>query len=227
MSNPQHNHPPARLPQIVDNPDEGVAEHIREYVTTDGRRGQWLAGWKAPTLLLVTRGRRSGKLRRTALAYGEDDGRYVLVASNGGAKRHPDWYLNLAEDPAVQVQVADDRFAARGRDARADERPALWKLMTSIGPELEEDRRKAREHGREIPVVILERIEGAAPGETKLGTSRSVRDVDEAGAGQEETALRQIAGAAALPVPDDPDMWVCTETIYRWPYVAVARRARA
>jgi hypothetical protein len=59
-----------RSEEIVDNPDDGVAEHIRQYVATDGRRGQWLPGWKAPTLLLVTRGRRSGKLRRTAVAYG-------------------------------------------------------------------------------------------------------------------------------------------------------------
>jgi deazaflavin-dependent oxidoreductase (nitroreductase family) len=147
-----------RPEEIVDNPDHGIAEHIREYVGTDGRRGQWLPGWKAPTLLLVTRGRRSGKLRRTALAYGEHDGRYVLVASNGGAKRHPDWYENLVDDPVVQVQVADDRFAARARDARADERSALWELMTSIGPELEGHRRKARKQGRDIPVVILERM---------------------------------------------------------------------
>jgi deazaflavin-dependent oxidoreductase (nitroreductase family) len=146
-----------RSEEIVDNPDPGVAEHIRDYVATDGRRGQWLEGWKAPSLLLVTRGRRSGQLRRTALAYGEDDRRYVLVGSNGGAKRHPDWYLNLLEDPAVQVQVGDDKFAARARDARADERPALWKLMTSIGPELGAHHEKARTHGREIPVVILER----------------------------------------------------------------------
>jgi deazaflavin-dependent oxidoreductase (nitroreductase family) len=144
-----------RSEEIIDNPDEGIAEHIREYVATGGRRGQWLTGWKAPTLLLVTRGRRSGKLRRTALAYGEGDGRYVLVASNRGAERHPDWYLNLVEDPAVQGQVGDDRFAARARDARADERPALWKLMTSIGPELEDHQRKS---GPEIPVVILERL---------------------------------------------------------------------
>jgi deazaflavin-dependent oxidoreductase (nitroreductase family) len=147
-----------RSEEIVENPDERVAEHIREYVATDGRRGQWLPGWKAPTLLLVTRGRRSGKLRRTAVAYGEHDGHYVLVASDGGAERHPAWYLNLVEDPVVQVQVGDDRFAARTRDAREDERPALWKLMTSIGPELEGHRRSARKHGREIPIVILERI---------------------------------------------------------------------
>jgi deazaflavin-dependent oxidoreductase (nitroreductase family) len=141
--------------QIVDNPDKGVADHIREYVATDGRRGHRLPGWKAPTLLLVTRGRKSGKLRRTALAYGEHAGRYIIVASNGGAKRHPGWYLNLAEDSAVQVQVGGDRFAARARVASADERPALWKLMTSIGPALDDDQRKIE---REIPVVVLERI---------------------------------------------------------------------
>jgi len=155
MSDPQHKHPPAQLPEIVDNPDAWVAGHIREYVATDGRRGHRLSGWKASTLLLVTRGRRSGKLRRTALAYGEHDGRYVIVASNGGAERHPAWYLNLVDDPAVQVQVRDDRFAARARDATVDERPAQWKLMTSLGPELDDYQRKS---GREIPVVILERI---------------------------------------------------------------------
>jgi hypothetical protein len=63
--------------------------------------------------------------------------------------------LNLVENPVVQVQVRDDRFEARARDARADERPALWKLMTSLSPTLDDYRRKS---GREIPVVILERI---------------------------------------------------------------------
>jgi deazaflavin-dependent oxidoreductase (nitroreductase family) len=63
--------------------------------------------------------------------------------------------LNLVEDPAVQVQVRDDRFAARAREATADERTALWKLMTSLGPDLDDYQRKS---GREIPVVILERI---------------------------------------------------------------------
>jgi deazaflavin-dependent oxidoreductase (nitroreductase family) len=144
-----------RFEEIIDNPDIWVAEHIRDYVATGGRRGHRLSGWEAPTLLLVTRGRRSGKLRRTALAYGEQDGRYVVVASNGGAKRHPDWYLNLVEDPAVQVQVGGDRFVARAREATTDERPALWKLMTSIGPALDDYQRNS---GREIPVVILERI---------------------------------------------------------------------
>jgi deazaflavin-dependent oxidoreductase (nitroreductase family) len=139
---------------IVDNPDSWVAEHIRDYVATDGRRGHRLPGWKASTLLLVTRGRRSGLLRRTALAYAEHDGSYVVVASNGGAERHPAWYLNLTENPIAEVQVLGDRFTARAREAGADERPALWKLMTSIGPSLDDYQRAS---GREIPVVILER----------------------------------------------------------------------
>jgi deazaflavin-dependent oxidoreductase (nitroreductase family) len=140
--------------QIVDNPDDWVSQHIREYVATDGRQGHQLPGWKASTLLLVTRGRRSGVLRRTALAYAEHDGRYVVVASNGGARRHPAWYLNLVADHVVDVQVRDDRFAARARDARPDEREALWTLMTSLSPALEG---YGRESGREVPVVILER----------------------------------------------------------------------
>jgi len=143
-----------RSEEIVDNPDDWVGEHIREYVATDGQRGHRLPGWKASTLLLVTRGRRSGKLRRTALAYAEHDGRYVVVASNGGAPRHPGWYLNLVADPAVQVQVRDDRFAATARQATPAERPALWKLMTSVGPALDDYQRQS---GREVPVVILER----------------------------------------------------------------------
>ena len=141
--------------KIVDNPDGWVAEHIRDYVATGGRRGHRLSGWRASTLLLVTRGRRSGVLRRTALAYGEHDGDYIVVASNGGAERAPAWYLNLVADPVVQVQVGDDRFTARARTARPDERPALWELMTSIGPSLDDYQRQS---GREIPVVVLERV---------------------------------------------------------------------
>ena len=144
----------AKSDEIVDNPDGWVGEHIREYVATDGRRGHRLSGWKASTLLLVTRGRRSGKLRRTALVYAEHDGTYVIVASNGGAERPPAWYLNLTEEPAVQVQVRDDRFAATARVASPDERPALWKLMTSLSPSLAEYEQRS---GREIPVVILQR----------------------------------------------------------------------
>ena len=107
------------------------------------------------TLLLTTHGRKSGKLRRTALIYGRDGDRYLVVASSGGAKSHPSWYLNLSADPHVRVQVGDDRFSARAHTATAEEKPSLWRTMTSIWPEY--DRYQAKTE-RDIPVVVLERI---------------------------------------------------------------------
>jgi deazaflavin-dependent oxidoreductase (nitroreductase family) len=139
--------------EVFDSPTGWVARHVRRYVETDGRSGHRWSG--VDTLLLTTRGRRSGKLRRTALIYGDDGSRYLVVASNGGAKRHPSWYLNLRDDPDVHVQVGADRFAARARTATTEEKPALWRLMSSIWPEY--DRYQGRTE-RDIPVVILERV---------------------------------------------------------------------
>lgn len=137
--------------EVFDSPKGWVAKHIRGYVETDGRKGH---RWKGvDTLLLTTRGRRSGKLRRTALIYGRDGDRFLVVASNGGAKRHPSWYLNLAENPEVDVQVGADRFAARARAATAKEKPGLWRSMASIWPEYDRYQSKTE---RDISVVILE-----------------------------------------------------------------------
>jgi deazaflavin-dependent oxidoreductase (nitroreductase family) len=86
-----------RTVEIVDNSDGWVGSTSASTSRPMADGGHRLSGWEASTLLLVTLGRRSGKLRGTALAYGENDGRYVIVASNGGATRHPDWYLNLVE----------------------------------------------------------------------------------------------------------------------------------
>jgi deazaflavin-dependent oxidoreductase (nitroreductase family) len=138
--------------EVFDSATGWVARHVRGYVESDGRSGHRWAG--VNTLLLTTRGRRSGKLRRTALIYGKDGDRYLVVGSKGGAKKHPSWYLNLVRHPDVEVQVGADKFPARARTATVEEKPRLWKLMTSIWPEY--DRYQARS-ARDIPVVILER----------------------------------------------------------------------
>jgi deazaflavin-dependent oxidoreductase (nitroreductase family) len=138
--------------EVLDSPTRWVARHVRRYVDTDGRSGHRWNG--TTTLLLTTRGRRSGRLRRTALIYGRDGDRYVVVASNGGARNHPHWYLNLTAQPEVQVQVQAERFAALARTAGAEERPRLWRLMAEIWPDYE---RYQKRTGRELPVVILER----------------------------------------------------------------------
>ncbi len=140
--------------EVTDSPTGWVAEHVDRYVETDGREGHEWRG--VPTLLLTTRGRKSGKLRRTALIYGKDgEERYLLVASKGGAPEHPSWYLNLVAHPEVEVQVGPDKFVARARTADAREKPRLWQLMTSIWPDYDVYQKKT---GRDIPVVIVERI---------------------------------------------------------------------
>jgi deazaflavin-dependent oxidoreductase (nitroreductase family) len=129
------------------------AEHVRRYLETDGEVGyRWRNG--APILILTTTWRKSGEERVRPLIFGEDDGRYVVVASQGGAPSHPDWYLNLAADPNVHVQIKGDRFAARARTAEGEERERLWRTMAEIWPPYDEYQRRT---DRTIPVVVLER----------------------------------------------------------------------
>ncbi len=127
-------------------------EHVRRYLETDGAEGH---EWRDTTvLLLTTTGRRTGQTRTTPLIYRRHGDDYVVVASKGGAPRHPAWYLNLSADSGVTVQVRGDRFKARARTASTQERPELWRLMTESWPPYDEYQRKT---DREIPVVVLER----------------------------------------------------------------------
>ncbi len=143
----------AQEEEVLDSPSSWVAEHIHRYVQSDGANGhEWRPG--VPTLLLTTRGRRSGRLRRTALIYGRDGDRYLIVASLGGAPRHPAWYLNLVADPEVRVQVGPDTFTGRARPATVDEKPARWRTMAEIWPDYDKYQERT---SRQIPVVIIER----------------------------------------------------------------------
>jgi deazaflavin-dependent oxidoreductase (nitroreductase family) len=143
----------AKQDEIFDSPTGWVNEHIHNYVETDGRNGHMWRG--VPTLLLTTVGRKSGKKRRTALIYGKDGDNYIVVASRGGHSKHPAWYLNLVENPEVDVQVGADKFSARAHTASDKEKPRLWKLMASIWPAYNDYQAKTK---REIPVVVLERL---------------------------------------------------------------------
>jgi deazaflavin-dependent oxidoreductase (nitroreductase family) len=138
---------------MAENPSELFgSEHVRRYRETGGDVGHEWRG--TSTLLLTTTGRRSGEPRETPLIYGRDDDRFVIVASKGGAPAPPAWYLNLSEDPAVELQVRDERFPARARTATAEERERLWPLMTAEWPAYDEYQTKTE---REIPIVVLER----------------------------------------------------------------------
>jgi deazaflavin-dependent oxidoreductase (nitroreductase family) len=125
-------------------------EHVRQYRETDGDVGYLWNG--APTLLLTTTGRRSGEPRTSALIFGRDGDDYLVVGSMGGAPRHPQWFLNITENPSAEVQVRGERFAVTARTASDDEKPRLWRIMTEVWPNY--DAYQARTD-RSIPIVVL------------------------------------------------------------------------
>ena len=128
-------------------------EHVRGYRETDGAVGHiWRRG--AKTLLLTTRGPKTGEPRTAPLIYESSPNGYVIVASNGGAQKHPGWYRNLLRDPHVEVQVEGDVFLAEARTATGEERAELWRLAAQQWPPYDDYQTRT---GREIPVVVLER----------------------------------------------------------------------
>jgi deazaflavin-dependent oxidoreductase (nitroreductase family) len=128
-------------------------EHVDRYRATDGEEGY---EWKGTqTLLLTTVGRKSGEQRTTPLIFAPSgEGAYTIVASKGGTDEPPAWYLNLSEEPQVEVQIKGDRFKAHARTASPEEKPEMWKTMASEWPAYDEYQEKTE---REIPVVVLER----------------------------------------------------------------------
>ena len=128
------------------------AEHIRVYRETAGERGYHWRG--ALILLLTTRGRSSGEPRTTPLIHRTDDGRWVVVASKGGAPRNPAWFENLKADPEAEIEIKDEKIPVRARAADGEERTRLWRQMTEVWPAYDDYQRHT---SREIPVVVLER----------------------------------------------------------------------
>jgi deazaflavin-dependent oxidoreductase (nitroreductase family) len=128
-------------------------EHVRRYRETGGEHGHQWRG--APILLLTTIGRRSGQERTHALIYGRDGEDHLVVASKGGSDTPPAWYVNLKANPEVEVQVMDDRFRARARDATPEEKPRMWAEMVGHWPAYDDYQKRT---SRDIPVVVLERI---------------------------------------------------------------------
>jgi len=124
--------------------------HAWLYRTTGGKVGH--SAGQLRNLLLTTTGRKSGASRTVPLTYMADGGRYVLVASNGGADRHPAWYRNLATNPHAAIQVGAQQLTVVAHIAEAAERARLWPQLTAMNPFYS---RYEQITDREIPVVVL------------------------------------------------------------------------
>jgi deazaflavin-dependent oxidoreductase (nitroreductase family) len=134
----------------LDSARPAVAEHARRYVASGGRDGGEWEG--APCLVLTTRGRRTGRLRRTPLVYAEDGDDYVVVATGDGGDAHPSWYANLVASPVVTVQVGSDVFTAQAVTVTPEEKRRLWPALTAVWPEHHAAQAATT---RDLPVVLL------------------------------------------------------------------------
>jgi deazaflavin-dependent oxidoreductase (nitroreductase family) len=130
-----------------------VKLHVALYRLTGGRLGSRFKGG-APVLLLTTTGRKTGKRRTNPLLFVEDDDGYAVVASAGGAPKHPAWYLNLRNNPEVHVQVKNRRMNAYAETTGEEDRARLWPELNAIWPDYDKYQGKT---SRQIPVVILRR----------------------------------------------------------------------
>ncbi len=128
-------------------------EHVDRYRETGGEEGHDWNGTQA--LILTTTGRKSGEPRDNPLIYGRSGEHYLVVASKGGAPDPPAWYLNLEANPETEIQVWDKRLKTRARIATPEEKPEMWKEMTSHWPDYDNYQKKT---DREIPVVVLEPV---------------------------------------------------------------------
>lgn len=125
--------------------------HKRLYRLTGGLIGHHVG--PLPILLLDHVGRKSGKKRTTPLLYVKDGENLAVIASKGGAPKHPAWYLNLVANPDTEVQVGRRRIPVHARTATGAIRKRLWdKAVDTYGGYEGYQRRTARE----IPVVVLE-----------------------------------------------------------------------
>ena len=146
--------------KLAPNLPDWMVEHAKRYLSSGGNDGHLYRisqpgrpQLTVPSLLLTTTGRKSGEKYIFPLFYGEDGGRYFVVASKGGAPRHPVWYLNLQANPEVEVQVGTRKLKAHARTAAGEERARLWQKALQFWPPYADYQNKTE---REIPVVVLE-----------------------------------------------------------------------
>lgn len=108
-----------------------------------------------PVLLLTTRGRKTGREHTVPLLYLSEGESLVVVASNGGAPKDPDWWLNLKAKPEATVELGDRKLRTRAEQASPEEKERLWPKLVEMYSGYEGYRRKTE---REIPVVVLKPV---------------------------------------------------------------------
>jgi deazaflavin-dependent oxidoreductase (nitroreductase family) len=133
------------------SPDKRSREQVELYESSGGAEGNTLRG--KPVIILTTKGAKSGLVRKTPLMRVEHDGRYAVVASQGGAPKHPVWYYNVVADPHVELQDGPTRQDMTAREVTCEEKSQWWERAVAAWPDYANYQTRT---DREIPVFVLE-----------------------------------------------------------------------
>lgn len=125
-------------------------ENAELYMSSGGTEGTELKG--KPVILLTTVGAKTGKLRKTPLMRVEHNGEYAVVASLGGAPKHPVWYHNVKAHPHVELQDGTRTADYEAREVTGEEKVTWWRRAVEVWPDYADYQRKT---DREIPVFVL------------------------------------------------------------------------
>lgn len=129
-------------------------EQLELYEASGGTEGTELNGMGV--IILSTIGAKSGKLRKTPLMRVEHDGEYAVVASLGGAPKHPVWYFNVLADSHVELQDRTEKHDYRAREVFDDEKALWWERAVAAYPPYADYQQKT---DRSIPVFVLSRFD--------------------------------------------------------------------
>ncbi|MEV6590204.1 nitroreductase family deazaflavin-dependent oxidoreductase [Streptomyces acidicola] len=143
--------------EYVPSPTDWVRKQVELYESTGGTEGATLLDTGMPVVILTTRGAKSGKIRKTPLMRVEHEGRYAVVASLGGAPKHPVWYHNVVSDPHVELQDGPVRQDMAAREVTGDEKALWWERAVAAYPPYADYQKKT---DRVIPVFVLEPVAG-------------------------------------------------------------------
>lgn len=135
------------------SPQQWVREQVEAYEGSGGTQGNTLLDTGLPVIILTTRGNKTGKLRKTPLMRVEHEGRYAVVASQGGAPTNPVWYYNLVADPeAVALQDGAEPFDGVARELSGEEKRQWWDRAVEAYPPYAEYQAST---DRPIPVLLI------------------------------------------------------------------------
>ncbi|WP_018503264.1 nitroreductase family deazaflavin-dependent oxidoreductase [Parafrankia discariae] len=138
------------------SPTEWVRTQVEEYESSGGTRGTELRG--VPVVILTTLGAKSGKIRKSPLMRVEHDGRYAVIASLGGAPKHPVWYHNVLAHPRVELRDGTVNQDMVAREVTGDEKALWWERAVAAWPDYADYQKKT---DRAIPVFVLEPVSPA------------------------------------------------------------------